>query len=747
MFFVTQSAVGSATQQHLPPTRPTTDERRSEPLTRLSVIALLVLLGVAAWLRWQYIVRVQPYPDEFVTLLAVKMILERGLPVLPSGLFYDHGLLFSYAGAAASALAGLSREAVRAVSLLCGLLVVWLTWRAGRRWFAPAAGLVAAAVVAVVPSAVLWGGRARMYTLLQVWVLLAVTLALAGALDGRRRWRWLALLCLLAAGLTHFVSLALVPPLISGMLAVGWLAARRGSRPWWQRKAPAQAGFDRRVWLEVTGLTAVVLITMVVKRLGQPKSIAPLEGSGAGLLAGIGQVVDIYSALPTDLAAGWQAVARFFTAPEAIWLSALALVAVGWALLSLLRRSPSAPGAPARRDAATFCMAVVIAGTTLEMLLLVAPERRDDKYLFMLLPLLALLAADGLARCAAAFLQVRLITAKTPPLHRVERGLGGEVEHTRLGGEVECTGLGGEVSRQSPAVEALSVLACATVLLAMWPTSAALLERSGPDYDTAFGYVRDQWREGDAVLTGTPAAAAIYLGRNDFYAMQDPGYSYRLLQDGDRLVDRWLGSPWLATDEDLQAVLSAPRRVWLVFERWGLTTEYFSLLTLQRLLAMTDFVREDNGIIVLRSRAGATLIPESPPQVTSVNFADQVLLQGYGVVPAGDIAPVDLEVFLYWQARQRLPRDYTVFVHLRDAEGRTLAQADHLPLAPVYPPTLWPPGETIRERSRLTLPDAMVGGGYTLWVGLYRLDTLERLPVVGDRSGENAAVLPLGDRR
>jgi hypothetical protein len=689
---------------------------------------------VAAWWRWQYIVRVQPYPDEFVTLLAVKMILEHGLPVLPSGLFYEHGLLFSYAAAAAGALAGFSREPVRAVSLLAGLVVVWLTWRTGRKWFAPTVGLMAAAIVAVAPSAVLWGGRARMYTLLQVWVLLAVALALAGAFDGRRLWRGLALGCLLAAGLTHFVSLALVPPLVAAMLLVGWLAASRGSRPWWQRKASAQASFDRRLWLEVMGLTAVVLITMVVKRLGQPKSIAPLEASGVGLLAGIGQVVDIYSGLPTDLAAGWQAVARFFTAPEAIWLSALALVAVGWASLSLLRRSHSAPGAPARRDVATLCVVGLIVGTTLEMLLLVAPERRDDKYLFMLLPLLALLAADGLARCAAALWPVRLrVFAPHPPSPSPRSGEGG-IPPLRLAER----GSGGEVA---------ALLVCIVIVAAMWPADAALLQRTGPDYDTAFGYVRDRLRDGDAVLTGTPAAAAIYLGRNDFYAMQDPGYSYRLLQDGDRLVDRWLGSPWLATDEDLHAVLSAPRRVWLVFERWGLTTEYFAPLTMQRLLAMTDFVREDNGIIVLRSRRGAGLIPESPSYATSVNFADQVFLQGYSVAPAGDAAPDESEVVLYWQAQQRLPYDYTVFVHLRDADGQTLAQSDHLPLAPVYPPTLWPPGEIIRDRIRLTLPDLRAGGGYSLWVGLYRLDTLERLPVVGDTSGENAAVLPFDSSR
>jgi hypothetical protein len=50
-------------------------------------------------------------------------------------------------------------------------------------------------------------------------------------------------------------------------------------------------------------------------------------------------------------------------------------------------------------------------------------------------------------------------------------------------------------------------------------------------------------------------------------------------------------------------------------------------------------------------------------------------------------------------------------------------------------------GEVVRERSVLTLPEDVPAGTYELWTGLYRLDTLERLPVQGDTSGENAVFL------
>jgi hypothetical protein len=176
-----------------------------------------------------------------------------------------------------------------------------------------------------------------------------------------------------------------------------------------------------------------------------------------------------------------------------------------------------------------------------------------------------------------------------------------------------------------------------------------------------------------------------------------------------------------------------------------LVKEYYSPLTMQRILAMTDFVHEDNGIIVLRSRPPVSLIPESPAVSLSVNFGDQLALQGYDLTrqEAGDVGQKsrNLALVLYWQVLKPVSYDYSVFVHLRDAAGHTIAQADHQPLASVYPPTLWPVGQIIRERSVLTLPEGVPAGTYSLWAGLYRLDTLDRLPIVGDSSGENAASL------
>ncbi|HMQ56279.1 MAG TPA: hypothetical protein PKD98_29635, partial [Anaerolineae bacterium] len=57
-------------------------------------ILALTLIGFA--LRLSYLTTSHPFFDEYTTVLAARQILVTGLPLLPSGLFYEHGLLSSY---------------------------------------------------------------------------------------------------------------------------------------------------------------------------------------------------------------------------------------------------------------------------------------------------------------------------------------------------------------------------------------------------------------------------------------------------------------------------------------------------------------------------------------------------------------------------------------------------------------------------------------------------------------------------
>jgi hypothetical protein len=114
------------------------------------------------------------------------------------------------------------------------------------------------------------------------------------------------------------------------------------------------------------------------------------------------------------------------------------------------------------------------------------------------------------------------------------------------------------------------------------------------------------------------------------------------------------------------------------------------------------------------------------PQPPLANFGGQIELLGYEVEEEEGA----LVVTLQWQAVEPPMVDYTVFVHLLDGGGGMLAQHDDQPQAGAYPTSVWEVGEVVADPHRLDLP-AGLPAEYRLRVGLYRLETGERLPVVG----------------
>ena len=160
-------------------------------INRLYVILLVLCLAFAFWLRWQFITQVNLYPDEFVTLLAMDMIGQKGIPELPSGLFYEHGLLYSYL-AGMVALVGEPAFLGRLTSLVLGLSTIGLTYLLGQKCFSPPVGLLAAAGLTLASSAIHWHGRVRMYALLQLFVLLTLWFMMDSLFRYRAKSGWLA---------------------------------------------------------------------------------------------------------------------------------------------------------------------------------------------------------------------------------------------------------------------------------------------------------------------------------------------------------------------------------------------------------------------------------------------------------------------------------------------------------------------------------------------------------------------------
>ncbi len=124
-------------------------------------------------------------------------------------------------------------------------------------------------------------------------------------------------------------------------------------------------------------------------------------------------------------------------------------------------------------------------------------------------------------------------------------------------------------------------------------------------------------------------------------------------------------------------------------------------------------------------------ISEVPPSARpfEVTYGDRIRLLAYEVdrklVRPGE----SLAVTLYWQALAPIPEQYSISLQAFGYHEERLGQRDTYPGGGNYPTSLWREGRVIRDT--ILLPIAAKAQGpvaLALEVGLYRLETMEKLP-------------------
>ncbi len=138
----------------------------------------------------------------------------------------------------------------------------------------------------------------------------------------------------------------------------------------------------------------------------------------------------------------------------------------------------------------------------------------------------------------------------------------------------------------------------------------------------------------------------------------------------------------------------------------------------------------DNDINRLdRIAVGGLIVPlPSEPenyQPLKTIFADKISLSGFSIHE--QVPGIPLQVDLFWEALEQIDEDYTIFVHLLNADGQLIASHDNQPDNGRFPTSLWLPGVKIPDRHTIQLPDNLPAGVYELRAGLYQAETGERL--------------------
>ncbi|MBN2470662.1 MAG: hypothetical protein JXN59_08070 [Anaerolineae bacterium] len=224
------------------------------------------------------------------------------------------------------------------------------------------------------------------------------------------------------------------------------------------------------------------------------------------------------------------------------------------------------------------------------------------------------------------------------------------------------------------------------------------------------------------------AEAARWLGEELLLAAYVPeaGVGHWTFEAGGWLLDRWLALTPEATppdafyvqaEHDGQAWQSSP-----VPLPAGFHTVRLTVSPLEDGCTRLPDEPACRGVWIGTPR----LLFEDEDQAPGVSFGDKMRLVSWQVAAE---APDSLVLDLHWQALGETRADYTLFVHLLDADGALVTQWDG-PLGSAEMPTsAWPQRGSRWQRVSV---DEVLPGTYRLFVGLYTQPDITRLPVLAD---------------
>ena len=684
---------------------------RSLYQARLQIlVGLVVLIGFG--IRLGFLLGKIYHIDEFITMLAATMVAEKGLPILPSGLLYDSGFLFSMISGLFVAPLGFAEEIARWPSLLVSTLTIAAYFTAGRRLFnSRLAGLIAATLIALDGLAIVWGGRARMYAFAHFFVLLSLVFLLEATLkQPNPKGRYLFLLCLAAAILSHMVTFLIIPSLLLTLLIFTLVY--------------------NRTWFRITGLWREVLAAIIIlggtlglfvaaqEQTGNRTAATTPGSTTAATPFGLGFLQRFFD--PGLAFSRFDDLIYFFTDdPDYVWLLPFVALAIGIGLFRLWRRQHQFT------DIAVLFLTVFGGLVVLEQGLLFSSVWQKTRYLFLTaLPAFILVSAVGLAY----------------PLQWIESML--------LKAVPSRTG--------SVWIKALTPVVGLVVLLFIiapddW--GKAYVQGTG-NYNSAFEYVRQNMAPEDKIMSAHPSAAYLFAGQSDYYASQSGG---RVLKTEtadeaeESLVDRYIGGDLVDSVEQYNQVLAQAGQVWFVIDEARLYSRFDEFFT-QQFFAQMDYVHRTGQIYVFRSKAQPVPVPPEPAAPLNHDFFGLISLQGYSLNTAHINHDGMVSLGLFWRPLVQQPLVAgmpKVFVQLRDRQNQVVAQADHffynglLTLGEWQ--SLYNENEWLRDTAQLPLPPSLNAGPYKIFVGLYNPETQERVPITNDSSGENAAIIPLPD--
>jgi hypothetical protein len=283
-----------------------TDPRTGADRRALALLALIVAAGALA--RFWGLGNVGLHGDEKTMVLPAMHLLRYGTPEMPSGFLYPRAIAQLYLMAASVRVFGVSEWAWRFPSAVCGVLLIVLTWMAGRRFLEPRWNLALTAAVALLPGFIADAQTARMYVFLVTGVTGFMALLFSWERTGRSAY-------LIAAVIEMAVSLEFH----TLSIFAAWLCFLPG----------LLSGDRRKLWLGAAAFVAIALEFLALQHwiaTEYPHALGPVEGSPINGPRALAQPLDLLwpllMVLPA-LALSWYVIGRRGRLPAVLLAASL----------------------------------------------------------------------------------------------------------------------------------------------------------------------------------------------------------------------------------------------------------------------------------------------------------------------------------------------------------------------------------------------------------------------------------------
>jgi 4-amino-4-deoxy-L-arabinose transferase-like glycosyltransferase len=123
-------------------------------------------------------------------------------------------------------------------------------------------------------------------------------------------------------------------------------------------------------------------------------------------------------------------------------------------------------------------------------------------------------------------------------------------------------------------------------------------------------------------------------------------------------------------------------------------------------------------------------------QSFEAQLGDSIQLLGYDLDNKNMRSGGELELTLYWLALDTPVKAYTVFNHLVDADGQIVTQFDGPPVGDAWLTTTWLPGEIVVDQRKISIPQNIAEGSYSLIIGIYDSKDGQRLPITSNSESQ-----------